>query len=92
MTRCTLALALMLLLLLLCCPTPAQAADPVRIVLAIGQNVGAASDEPLRYAERDAERFAEVFTTLGDVSAERTYIVKAATSERVRSVIAEIRG
>jgi hypothetical protein len=77
---------------LLCFRASARAADPARILLAIGQNVGAASDEPLRYAERDAERFAEVFTTLGEVRAERAYIVKAATPERVRSVIAEIRG
>jgi hypothetical protein len=70
----------------------AYAAEPVRILLALGQNVGAASDEPLRYAERDAERFAEVFTTLGDVAPERAYVVKNATVERVRSVVAEIRG
>jgi hypothetical protein len=70
----------------------ARAAEPARILLAIGQNVGSASDEPLRYAERDAERFADVFTALGEVAAERAYVVKAATSERVRSVIAEIRG
>lgn len=61
----------------------ACAADPVRIVLAIGQNVGSADHEPLRYAERDADRFAEVFTTLGDVAPERSYVVKNATVERV---------
>lgn len=72
--------------------TIAHAGEPARILLAIGQNVGAANDEALRYAERDAERFAEVFTSLGDVAPERAYVVKAATTERVRSVIAEIRG
>ena len=70
----------------------AHATEPVRILLALGQNVGAASDEPLRYAERDAERFAEVFATLGEVAPERAYVVKNATVERVRSVVAEIRG
>lgn len=70
----------------------AYAAEPARILLAIGQNVGSSSDEALRYAERDAERFAEVFTTLGEVAPERAYVVNAATSERVRGVIAEIRG
>ncbi len=67
-------------------------AEPVRILLAIGQNVGAPDDEPLRYAERDAERFAQVFTSLGDVQPERAYVVTNASAERVRSVLAEIRG
>lgn len=83
-------LALTLLFWALC--ATAHAAEPTRILLAIGQNVGGASDEALRYAERDAERFADVFTTLGEVAPERAYIVRGATSDDVRSVIAEIRG
>lgn len=67
-------------------------AEPVRILLAIGQNVGAPDDEPLRYAERDAERFAQVFTRLGDVERQRSYVITNATAESVRRALTEIRG
>lgn len=70
----------------------ALAAPPVRILLAIGQDVGATYDEPLRYAERDARRVAELFTTLGDVDPKRAYVVTNASADRVRETLAEIRG
>jgi hypothetical protein len=49
---------------------PASAADasPVRrFALVVGANRGAADRVPLRYAVADAERFAEVVTTMGGV-------------------------
>jgi hypothetical protein len=48
-------------------PFRALAEPPVRILLAIGQDVGTPDDEPLRYAERDARRVVGLFTALGDV-------------------------
>jgi hypothetical protein len=61
-------------------------------LLAIGQDIGTSDDEPLRYAERDARHFAELFTAIGDVEARRTYLVTEASVERVRQTLAEIRG
>jgi hypothetical protein len=70
----------------------ALAAPPVRILLAVGQDVGAAEDEPLRYAERDARRVAQLFTALGDVDPKRSYLLTDASADRVRQTLAEIRG
>lgn len=70
----------------------ARAAPPARILLAIGQDIGASSDEPLRYAERDAQHVAELFTSIGDVDRSRSYLVNDASVERVRQTLAEIRG
>ncbi len=69
-----------------------RAEDPTRILVAIGQNLGAAQDERLRYAERDAERMSQVLTALGDIAPNRTYVVTDASAERVRQVLAEVRG
>jgi hypothetical protein len=70
----------------------AQDSGPVRILLSIGQDIGAPGDEPLRYAERDAERFAQVLTSLGEVAPERAYLLRDASAEDVRRAMAEIRG
>jgi Caspase domain len=73
-------------------PFSVHAEAPVRILLSIGQNVGAVDDEPLRYAERDAQHVADLFTSIGDVADGRAYVVTDATAERVRQALAEIRG
>jgi hypothetical protein len=70
----------------------ARAEGPTRILIAIGQNIGAAEDEGLRYAERDAERVSQVLTSLGDVDRKRSYLINDASAERVRQVLAEVRG
>jgi hypothetical protein len=70
----------------------ARANDSVRILLSIGQNVGASYDEPLLYAERDARLVTQVFTSFGDVDPKRVYLIEDASADRVREAIAEIRG
>jgi hypothetical protein len=91
MTRLQLSCVLMIASAWLVMAARARA-EPVRILLAVGQNIGGPDDEPLRYAERDAERFAQLFTRLGDVERQRTYVVTNATAENVRRVLTEIRG
>jgi len=49
--------------------TPAPRA--VSYALIVGANTGGAGQQPLRYAETDAQRVAEVLTTLGGYEAER---------------------
>ncbi len=64
-------LALVLAALPLAAPPAQTATQPVparRFVLAVGENRGDAADEPLRWAEADAQRFLEVLATAGGVS------------------------
>jgi hypothetical protein len=44
---------------------PVARADVKRFVIAIGNSLGAAGEEPLRFAEQDALRVYEVLTDLG---------------------------
>jgi hypothetical protein len=66
----------------------ARAQGTVRILLAIGLDLGGPEDEPLRYAERDAQRMAQVLTNLGDVDAGRAYVLLGATADQVRTPLA----
>ena len=69
-----------------------HASAPVRILIAIGQDIGATDDEPLHYAERDAQHVVDLFVAIGDVDRTRAYLVNDASAERVRETLAEIRG
>jgi hypothetical protein len=71
---------------------PAPQAAPTRILVSIGQDIGAPDDERLLYAERDAERMAQLLTRLGDVAPSRSYVVTDASADRVRQVLTEVRG
>ena len=70
----------------------AARAEPVRLALLIGQDVGSADDVRLAYGERDARRMYEVLTTLGDVSRDRAYLLLDASAQRVREALGELRG
>lgn len=61
------ALAVVSLLALLA-PAPSAAAEVRRFALVVGANQGAPDRLRLRYAVRDAERFAAVLTSMGGVS------------------------
>lgn len=54
------------LLTALCLPVMAQAQDVVRRAVVVGANDGGSYFEPLRYAERDAERMSDVLVELAD--------------------------
>lgn len=66
---------------------PALAAER-RYALTIGANRGAAGDQPLRYAEDDAHRVAEIFEELGDVAPVDLVQVSAPTADEVRRALA----
>ncbi|HKE20087.1 MAG TPA: caspase family protein [Kofleriaceae bacterium] len=85
--RCA-ALALIPLL----AATHAAHADPVWLALTIGQEQGGRGDARLRYAERDARRMYDAFTTLGDVTESRAYLVVNASADAVRQALKEIQG
>lgn len=69
-----------------------------RLALVVGQNHGASSRAPLRYAETDARRIADVLGELGDVAPERQILLVGASRGeldgawmRVRTRVAELR-
>ncbi len=84
MSRAPIALALGLALGtgLLAGPASAQ----VRLV-AIGNDFGRDHEPRLRFAERDAERVAQVLRELGRVSAEHETVLRGADAELVRGVL-----
>jgi hypothetical protein len=63
-----------------------------RFVVVVGANVGTASDDPLRYAESDAERVRDLMVELGGVPAERAFLLLGGKPEGLWRVLSEVRG
>ncbi len=87
-------LPLALLALALATLTPAAPAEAgqSRMALVIGANLGEPDETPLRYAERDASRFADVLTRFGGVPPEDLVLLRGpdpATVERALARLAE---
>lgn len=64
-------------------------ATPVRHALVVGANDGGGVLEPLRYAERDAEKFADVLVELGDFDEQLVTVLYAPTTEQLRVALAK---
>jgi Caspase domain len=80
--------------LLLSCGKHARA-EPLsdnRFLVVVGANVGLANDDPLRYAESDAERFRDLVVELGGVPSERAFLVLGSKPENLWRVLSEVRG
>ncbi len=60
---------------------------PPRYLVAVGNNDGLPSEARLRYAERDAENFADVMLAYGGVSPKRSRTLLAKTPLQVESVL-----
>ena len=89
------ALALVCALLILASYVRSAGAEPIadnRFVVVVGANVGTASDDPLRYAESDAERFRDLFVELGGVPSDRAYLLLGGKPEGLWRVLSEVRG
>jgi hypothetical protein len=78
--------------LLLALASTARAAEPTRVLVAIGHNLGDPTDTPLAWAEADAQRVASLFVELGDVAPERALVVLGQGADVVREKLAEARG
>ncbi len=76
-----LALALVLLAL------PA-AAETRRLAIVVGDNAGAAEHAPLRYAESDAAKMADVLVDLGGVEARDLLLLQGRSLDQVRAAFA----
>jgi Caspase domain len=70
----------------------ASAAEPVRLLVSIGNDVGDPADAPLDYAERDAERVAALFTEVGEVASRHAVVVVGQPTEAVQLKLAETIG
>lgn len=77
--------------LLLLSPVLAEAAT-VRLLVAIGANVGDPDDAVLSFADDDAERVRQLFVELGEVRADRAYLVVNSPAAVVRQKLAEVAG
>jgi hypothetical protein len=65
---------------------PARA-DTERYAVIIGHNTGAAEEQTLRYAESDAQRFADLFGDIGGVRSENQVVLRGKTADQVRSAM-----
>jgi hypothetical protein len=70
----------------------AARAEPTRILLSVGSNLGMPEDHPLHYADADARRFRDLMVELGQVRSSRAYLLEGATATTVRDALTEIRG
>lgn len=68
------------------------AAEPVRLLVSIGNDLGDPQDTPLAWAEADAQRVASLFVDIGDVAAERAVVVLGQRADALREKLAEVRG
>ncbi len=93
MFRMTLARALLpaliVALAVLRWPALAEAAEQ-RYAVIVGANEGRASEEPLRYAEADAERVAEVMRQRGSLPEENLVLLRGVEAERLEAVMHEV--
>lgn len=84
MKHCALALLLL--------AAHAAAEEPVRVLLAVGNNLGDPGDTPLHFAEADAQRFAQLMVDIGDVRPERVSVALGESAPKVRERLAELKG
>ncbi|MEQ8563696.1 MAG: caspase family protein [Deltaproteobacteria bacterium] len=67
----------------------AEAAEQ-RFAVVIGNNRGAKTERPLRYAERDANTFAHVLRRHGDWAAENTVVLLGESERSIRRALLEV--
>jgi hypothetical protein len=74
-------------LLLALAPAAGRAASS-RFAVVVGQNRGAPEQAALWFAERDAERFSQTLTELGDFDPDRVVLIRDGSLARVREALA----
>src|SRR5712692_10064340 len=72
--------------------TAAGAAAEERLAVLAGANIGSAEDEPLRYAEADANRFRDLLVELGDIRPDRAIVALGGSPEQLVQALIEARG
>ncbi|MFP2925294.1 caspase domain-containing protein, partial [Pyxidicoccus sp. 3LG] len=90
MTKVLKLLAGRLLAMSLLATLPAGAES--RFALSVGHNLGRGTDEPLRWAERDAERMDALLGQLAGVPEDRRILLRGEDPASVRLALARVRG
>src|SRR5262245_63677282 len=62
-------------------------ADTERYAVVIGDNRGASDEQPLRYAESDAQRFADLLGDVGGVPGENQVVLRGKSADEVRRAL-----
>ena len=75
----------------LMCAAISARAEQARFGLVIGANVGEPGEAVLRYAERDASRFADVLSRFAAVPEENLLLLRGRTAPRVEAIFAGLR-
>ncbi|MEZ4320282.1 MAG: caspase family protein [Myxococcota bacterium] len=70
----------------------AGATEVQRYAVVVGTNEGLPADVPLLYAERDAERMADVLVGLGDIRSEDVLDLRSVDADRVRNALHDLAG
>ncbi|MFT3711946.1 MAG: caspase family protein [Archangium sp.] len=79
-----------LLALTLLCASLAHA-ETVRLAVVVGNNAGAGTMPPLRYAETDAGKFARVLLELGDVAPDRLQLLQGKSAKELEGALGKLR-
>jgi hypothetical protein len=62
-------------------------ADTERYAVVIGDNRGASDEQPLRFAESDAQRFADLLGDVGGVPGENQVVLRGKSADQVRRAL-----
>src|SRR5262249_40904717 len=62
-------------------------ADTERLAVVIGDNRGASDEQLLRYAESDAQRFADLLGDVGGVPSENQVVLRGKSADQVRRAV-----
>jgi Caspase domain len=62
-------------------------ADTERYAVVIGDNRGASDEQPLRFAESDAQRFADLLADIGGVPGENQVVLRGNSADQVRRAL-----
>lgn len=73
------------------CLASIASAETVRLAVVVGNNAGAGSMPPLRYAESDAGKFARVLLELGDVTSERLQVLQGRSARELETALKKTR-
>src|SRR5262249_54852673 len=69
---------------------PAPAAETTRLALVVGANQGRPSAPKLRFAERDADRFAAVLAEVGQVPRDHLVVLRSPRGPQLRAALDQI--
>lgn len=80
-----------LVVLLVLVVARSASAEPIRLLIAVGNKNGLAAERPLKFADNDAKRVRDVMTSLGGVKSEHAFYLSEPTRASLYDAIAKAR-